>query len=74
MIFLKFSNKSHNMISFFLLTYLYGENELLLDPVCPFGLFSQEKTFPVPGELICIVRDTFIKLSLSNIMKYRMTN
>ncbi len=53
MIFLKCSNKSHNMKAliilshswspFFLLTYLYGENELLVSSVHPFGVFSWEK-------------------------------
>ncbi len=52
MIFQKFWNKSHNMKAFiiishswspfFLLTYLFGENELLWGPVCPFGVFSWE--------------------------------
>ncbi len=46
---LKFSNKSHNMKAlvilshssspFFLLTYLYGENELLWGPMHPYGVF-----------------------------------
>ncbi len=49
MIFLKFSNKSRNMKALiilshsrsviFLLTYLYGENELLWSLVRPFGVF-----------------------------------
>ncbi len=46
-------------ITFSPLTYLLGENEL----VHPFGVFSQEKTLPVS-------RDTFTKLSLSNLMTY----
>ncbi len=77
MICLKFSNLSHNMKAliilshsrspFFLLTYLYGGNELLWSPVRPFGVFSWEKTYPVSRELIC--KDTFTKISLSNIIK-----
>ncbi len=40
----------------------------LWGPLCPFGVFSQEKTPPISRELIC--NDTFAKLSLSNIMKH----
>ncbi len=54
---------------FFLLTYLYGENELLWGPVSPFGVFSREKSPPHSRELICNL-DTFTKLSLSIIMKH----
>ncbi len=42
------------MITIFpILTYLYGENELLWGPMCSFVVFSQEKTSPVSRELIC---------------------
>ncbi len=34
---------SHSWSPFFLLTYLYEENELLWGSVCPFGVFSQHK-------------------------------
>ncbi len=40
------------MITIFPTFYLYGENELLWGPVCPFGIFSQEKTPQVSRELI----------------------
>ncbi len=42
---------SHSWSPFLLLTYLYGENELLWGPVHPFGVFLWEKT--VSRELIC---------------------
>ncbi len=67
-LFLKYSNKSHNMKAviirshswspFFLLTHLY---------VRPFGIFSWEIIPPVSRELLCTY-NTFTKLSLSNIM------
>ncbi len=41
------------MITIFLTSYLYGENELLWDLVHPFGAFLQEKTPSVSKELIC---------------------
>ncbi len=63
MIFQKFSIKSHNLKALiilnhswspiFLLTYLYGENELLCRSVHPFRVFSWEKTPPLSSELIC---------------------
>ncbi len=64
MIFLKFATKSnmkaliilsHSWSPFLLLTYLYGENELLWGPVPPFGAILQEKTPPVSRELIYYV-------------------
>ncbi len=68
-IFQKFTNKSHNMKAliilshssslFFLLTYLYGENEFLCGPMHPVGVFSQEKTTPVSRGLIC--NETFLQ-------------
>ncbi len=60
MIFLKFSNKSHNMKAliiilshswspFFLLTYLYAENELLLGPCVSFwGIFIRKNSPRLP--------------------------
>ncbi len=44
---------------FLLLTYLYGDNELLWGPVHLFGVFLQEKTRPVSRELIC--NDTLLQ-------------
>ncbi len=44
---------SHSWSPFFLLTYLYGENELWWGHVRPFGVFSWEKPPPVSRELIC---------------------
>ncbi len=41
----------HSWSPFFLLTYLYGENELLWGPVFPFGEFCEKKTLPVSREL-----------------------
>ncbi len=44
---------NHSWSPFFLLIYLYGENELLRGPVCPFGEYSWEKLSTVSGEIIC---------------------
>ncbi len=63
LMFMKFSNKSHNMkawiilsYSLFLLLYLYRENEFFFlggGHVCHFEVFFREKTPPVERELIC---------------------
>ncbi len=59
---------NHSWSPFFLLTYLYAENELLWGSVHSFGVFLQEKFPPVSRVLIC--NETLTKLSLSNIMKH----
>ncbi len=79
MIFQKISNKSHNMKAmiilshswppFLLLSYSYGENELLWDPVHTFLSIFTRKNSP-NFKRTHLYWHTFTKLSLSNIMKH----